>query len=132
MLLSQRITQTCLFLAGAIALFGGALQISLGQPGSTPEIDNVHRYMAGVYFSTGLVCLWAAATIRRQGTLVYLLGLGVLSGAAGRVVSIIQVGVPEPAAVWLGYIVVELVLSASILSGHVVSRRNVAHTRTAG
>ena len=75
---SQIVVQVCLFVVAAIALFGGALQMVLGQPDTSPRLDNVHRFMAGVYFSTGLISLWAAITIRQQGFLVYLLALGVL------------------------------------------------------
>jgi hypothetical protein len=63
--------------------------------------------MAGIYFSTGLISLWAAITIRQQGTLVYLIALGVLLAGVGRLVSISRVGLPKPAAVWLGYLVPE-------------------------
>ena len=66
--ISQRVVQICLFIAGAIAVFGGSVQLYLGQPETTPRLDNVHRFMAGVYFSMGVVSLWAAWTIRRQGT----------------------------------------------------------------
>src|SRR5579862_5336729 len=96
---SQIVVQVCLFLFAAIALSGGALQFYLGQPDTSPRLDNVHRFMAGVYFSTGLICLWAAITIRRQDTLVYLLALGVFLAGCGRLVSIRRVGLPQPAAV---------------------------------
>jgi hypothetical protein len=86
----------------------------LGQPETTPRLDNVHRFMAGIYFATGVICFWTAMTIRRQSTLVYLLALGVLLGGIGRLVSISQVGLPEPAAVWLGYLIPELVLPVVI------------------
>jgi len=43
---AQRIVQICLFLFSAIALFGGALQMVLGQPETAPRLDNVHRFMA--------------------------------------------------------------------------------------
>ena len=62
--ISQRVVQVSLFLVAAIALLGGALQMYLGQPDTTPRLDNVHRFMAGVYFSTGVITLWAAITIR--------------------------------------------------------------------
>jgi len=107
---SQRVVQICLFLVAAIAMLGAALQMYLGQPDTTPRLDNVHRFMAGVYFSTGVINLWAAVTIRRQGTLVFLLALGVFLAGIGRLVSISQVGLPEPAAVWLGYLIPELLL----------------------
>jgi hypothetical protein len=119
---SQRVVQVCLFLVAAIAMFGGALQLYLGQPDTTPRLDNVHRFMAGVYLSTGLINLWAAVTIRRQGTLVYLLALGVLLAGIGRLVSISQVGLPEPAAVWLGYLIPELLLPVVIVFAHRASR----------
>jgi hypothetical protein len=127
--ISQRTTQICLFIVAAIALFGGTVQMVLGQPQTTPRLDNVHRFMAGVYFSVGFVNLWAAWTITRQGTLVYLLALGVLLAGIGRLVSITQVGLPEPHGVWLGYLVPELVLPFVIAISHSANRR--AQTRLA-
>ena len=116
--LSQRIVQICLFLFAAIGLFGGTLQMFLGQPDTTPRLDNVHRFLAGVYFGTAIICLWAAWTVRQQGTLVYLLALGVFVAGLGRVLSITKVGLPEPAAVWLGYMIPELVLPIVIAIAH--------------
>jgi cytochrome c oxidase assembly factor CtaG len=120
---SQRIVQACLFLVAAICLFGGTLQMVLGQPDTSPRLDNVHRFMAGVYLATGFINLWAAVTIRSQGTLVYLLALGVLFAGIGRLVSISQVGLPEPAAVWLGYLIPELLLPVVIAVAHSASQR---------
>jgi hypothetical protein len=89
---SQRVVQACLFLVAAIAMFGGARQMYLGQQDTTPRLDNLHRFLAGVYFSTGRINLWASVTIRRQGTLIFLLALGVFLAGIGRLVSIGQVG----------------------------------------
>jgi hypothetical protein len=122
MLVSQHVVQVCLFIAAAIAMFGGALQMFLGQPDTSPRLDNVHRFMAGVYFSTGLICLWAGITVREQGTLVYLLALGVLLAGIGRLVSIGRVGLPKPAAVWLGYLVPELLLPFVMAGAHFASK----------
>jgi hypothetical protein len=41
----------------------------LGQPESTPWLDNVHRFLAGIYFGCGLICS-AAITVRQQRTIV--------------------------------------------------------------
>jgi len=121
LLASQIVVRVCLFLVAAIAMAGGTLQMVLGQPHTEPRLDNVHRFMAGVYFSTGLINLWAAITIRQQGTLVYLLAFGVLLAGTGRLVSMRKVGLPKPAAVWLGYLVPELVLPFVIAIAHYAS-----------
>jgi Domain of unknown function (DUF4345) len=119
--LAQHIAQIGLFLVAAIAILGGSLQMVLGQPDTSPRLDNVHRFMAGVYLSTGLICLWAALTIRQQGFLVYLLALGVLLAGIGRLVSIAKVGLPQPSVVWLGYLVPELLLPFVIAAAHYAS-----------
>jgi hypothetical protein len=120
---SQRIVQVCLFLVAAICIAGGTLQMYLGEPDTSPRLDNVHRFMAGVYFASGLINFWAAMTIRQQGTLVYLLAFGVLAAGIGRLVSISQVGIPEPTALWLGYLIPELLLPVVIAVAHTASQR---------
>jgi hypothetical protein len=118
LLASQIVVRVCLFLVALIAMSGGVLQFFRGQPDTTPALDNVHRFMAGVYFSTGLINLWAAITIRQQGTLVYLLALGILLAGIGRLVSISRVGLPKSHAVWLGYLIPELALPFVIAVAH--------------
>ena len=122
---SQRIVQICLFLLAAIGIFGGTVQMFLGQPDTTPRLDNVHRFMAGVYLGTGIISLWAASTVRRQDTLVYLLALGVLLAGIGRLISISQVGLPQPAAVWLGYLVPELLLPVIMAAAQLATQRRM-------
>ena len=112
------VVQVCLFLVAAIAVMGGSLQLYLGQPDTSPRLDNVHRFMAGVYLSTGLICLWAGITVRQQGFLIYLLALGVLLAGIGRLVSIAKVGLPSPAAVWLGYLIPELAIPFVLAGAH--------------
>lgn len=128
MLLSQRVAQICLCLAGGIAVFGGTLQMYLGQPETSPRLDNVHRFMGGIYLMSGVVGLWAAATIRQHNTLIFLLALTVLLGGIGRLISISKVGLPEPSAVWLGYLVPELVLPWIIIAAQIVTNRALSGT----
>jgi hypothetical protein len=123
MLLSQRIVQVSLFLLSAIALFGGTLQMVLGQPDTSPRLDNVHRFMAGIYFGCGLICMWAALTIQQQNTLVFLIAFSVFLAGCGRLLSISKVGIPEPHAVWLGYLVPELLLPIIIAAAQIVTNR---------
>ena len=121
---SQRIVQICLFLVAAIGMFGGVLQMVLGQPETTPRLDNVHRFMAGIYFGSALIALWAGVTVRRQGTLILIIALGVFLGGTGRLVSMSQVGLPDPPAVWLGYLIPELLVPCIIVFAHLASRRS--------
>ncbi len=120
---SQRIVQICLFLITAICLSGGILQMNLGQPETTARLDNVHRFLAGVYLGSGFIALWAALTVRRQNALVFLIALGVLLAGIGRLVSISQVGLPEPAAVWLGYLGPELLVPFVMSAAQLVANR---------
>jgi Domain of unknown function (DUF4345) len=118
LLTSQIIVRVCLSIIAAIAMLGGTLQFVWGQPNTLPRLDNVHRFMAGIYLATGFISLWAAITVRQQGTLIYLLALGVFMGGLGRLVSMRRVGLPKPAAVWLGYLVPELLLPFVIATAH--------------
>jgi Domain of unknown function (DUF4345) len=122
---STRIVQICLFLVAAISLFGGSLQMYLGEPQTTPRLDNVHRFLAGIYFSMGPICLWAAWTIRQQGTLIYLIAFGVFMAAIGRLVSMNIVGLPEPRGLWLGYLIPELVIPVLLVIAHTLSRKSL-------
>jgi len=114
----QLVVRVCLSLFGAIGVVGGCLQFFLGQPDTSARLDNVHRFLAGIYFGTGLICLWAAFTVRQQGALVYLIALGIFVAGCGRLVSMRKVGVPEPRAVWLGYLAPELVLPLVMAVAH--------------
>lgn len=115
---SQIVVRTVLFVFAAIALFGGSLQMVLGQPDTSPRLDNVHRFMAGIYLFMGVICAWAGVTVRQQGTLVYLIAAGVFVAGCGRLLSMSKVGLPEPGAVWLGYLAPELVLPWVLAIAH--------------
>jgi hypothetical protein len=66
----------------------------------------------------------AAATIRRQSMLVVLLAGSVFLAGVGRLVSM-STGLPEPAAVWLGYLIPKLVLPWVAIAAQVVTKRRV-------
>lgn len=115
---SQIVVRACLFLFSAIAVFGGSLQMYLGQPDTSPRLDNVHRFMAGIYLFMGIICGWAAVTVRQQGTLVYLIAAGVFVAGCGRLLSMSKVGLPEPRKVWLGYLAPELIVPWILAMAH--------------
>ena len=125
LLLTQRIVQICLFLIAAIAIMGGAVQMYLGQPDTTPRLDNIHRFMAGVYFTAGVTGLWAGITIRQQNTLVFLLALAAFLGGVGRLISISQVGIPEPPGLWIGYLIPELTLPCVMVICQIITNKKL-------
>lgn len=126
---SERIVQTCLFLFAAISLFGGVLQMYLGQPDTSPRLDNIHRFMAGVYLTCGLISLWAGITIRDQKTLVYLIALGALLGGIGRLISMSVVGLPEPHSLWLAYVGSELIVPLVIVIAQGITNKRLKEFR---
>jgi hypothetical protein len=67
--------------------------------------------------------LWAAITVRHQGTLVYLIALTILLAGLGRASSMLIVGVPAPAAAFFGYLAPELILPVVMALAHRASRR---------
>ncbi|XXF81193.1 DUF4345 domain-containing protein [Myxococcaceae bacterium GXIMD 01537] len=100
--------------------------IAAWQPETTPRLDNVHRFMAGVYLSMGVISFWVARTIRQQGTLVYLIAFSVFMAAVGRLLSISTVGMPEPAGAWLAYLLPELVFPVIIAGANWLSQRQAS------
>jgi hypothetical protein len=113
-----------LILLALIAFWGSLLQMWLGQPDTTPRLDNIHRFLAGIYGGCGIICLWTAITIQTQKTLVYLIALAVFLGACGRLWSIAVVGLPDPKPLWISYLLAEIILP--ILLVFVQRRRNRA------
>ena len=125
MLPSQRIVQICLFLFAAIAIFGGTLQMYLGEPDTTPRLDNIHRFLAGVYLACVLICFWAAATLQQQNTLVFLIAIAGLLGATGRLISMSKVGVPEPNTPWIIYLLSETFIPVIIIVSQVITNKKL-------
>ena len=83
----------------------------------------MHRFLAGVYLGCWFIALWAALTVRRQSNLVFLIALSVLLAGVGRLVSISQVGLPEPAAVWLGHLVPELLVPFIMSAAQLIANK---------
>jgi hypothetical protein len=127
---SQRVVQICLFLVGAIGVVGGMVQFYLGQPETTLRLDNVHRFMGGLYFGSAIICLWTGATIRQHRTLVLLLAAAVLCGGLGRVLSMSIVGVPEPRLLWFGYLTPELVIPCIMIVAQTITNRRLDAARS--
>ena len=120
--LAQRIIQTCLFLLALITLYGGALQMYLGEPETTARLDNIHRFMAGIYFSMGPLAIWAAITIRKQNELIYFLSFSVFMAGLGRLISMSIVGLPSK--IFLIYLIPELIFPIIMTVSQIIINKN--------
>jgi len=119
---AQRIIQICLFLLALITLYGGALQMYLGEPETTARLDNIHRFMAGVYFSMGPLAIWAAITIRKQNKLIYFLSFSVFMAGLGRIISMSIVGLPSK--IFLIYLIPELIFPIIMTVSQIIINKN--------
>ena len=120
--LAQRIIQTCLFLLALITLYGGALQMYLGEPETTARLDNIHRFMAGIYFSMGPLAIWVAITIRKQNELIYFLSFSVFMAGLGRLISMSIVGLPSK--IFLIYLIPELIFPIIMTVSQIIINKN--------
>ncbi len=126
MLLSQRVTQICFFLFAAIAIFGGCVQMYLGEPDTTQRLDNIHRFLAGIYLGCGFICFWTALNIQKQNTLVLLICVAVMLGGLGRLISMSKVGLPEPGPLWLVYVSLEIVVPLIAITGQLITNKRLS------
>ena len=67
--------------------------------------------------------------MRRHSTLVLLIGLAVFLAGCGRLLSISIVGLPDPPALWLGYLVPELLVSVLMVAAQLVASRQLKRMR---
>jgi hypothetical protein len=80
------------FLGGANILVKGA---GYFLPKETPPqvvLDNVVRFLAGVYFGMGFLLVWAVCNVGRLDELIYFLGIVVCCSGLGRLYSRIRMG----------------------------------------
>jgi hypothetical protein len=65
----------------------------------TADFDSHYRYIAGYYVSLGLLGLWVAPRIEQHTGLLRIICASILLGGLGRLVSMVQVGLPGPMAI---------------------------------
>jgi hypothetical protein len=92
--------------------------------GGPADADNVHRFLAGVYIGWTPLFFWTAATIHRQGVLVYFLAVPIFLGGVGRLVSFAQNGILGPVGVSLASALLDFTLSIVIVRAHSTALRS--------
>jgi len=93
----------------------------LGEPEINPRLDNIHRFMAGVYFSMGPLAIWTAITIRKHNELIFFLAFSVFMAGLGRLISMSIVGLPGK--IFLIYLLPELILPLIMVVSQIIVNR---------
>jgi hypothetical protein len=74
----------------------------------TANFDSHYRYITGYYFSLSLIVWWIIPNIEKHTIVLRIICGGIFLGGIGRLLSISQVGLPNPVAT--GFTFLELLL----------------------
>lgn len=80
------------FLGGINLLRKGAMYFLPKSMSSQPVLDNLIRFLSGIYFGCGFLFAYAAWNYSILGKIPYLLGMIVFFSGLGRVISRVKVG----------------------------------------
>jgi len=96
-LLQVAVAIACLvpLLAGGSAMLRGPDILGGVDPPIPPDLDSHMRYLSGLLFGIGLAFLACIPRIEEQGRRFQLLGAVVIVGGIGRVLSLIDIGLPS-------------------------------------
>jgi hypothetical protein len=116
----ELLLQILLGMVSLICLAGGTNLLLKGAssflPESTPPqpiLDNLFRFLSGIYFSLGFLVAWATYNLHQINGLVYLIGLVVICSGLGRLYSRTKVG---SAGKYFDFIMIfEIVLGISMI-----------------
>lgn len=93
------VLQILLGLVALICLLGGANLLLKGTRGflekSIPNqvvLDNLFRFLSGIYFGMGFLMVWVVSHLKSQNGLIYFVGVVVICSGLGRLYSRIKVG----------------------------------------
>ena len=91
--------QILLGLVSLICLFGGLNLLIKGAGSFLPEtiqtppvLDNLFRFLSGIYFGLGFLMMWVVFNLHEIKDLIYFIGIVVIFSGLGRLYSRIKVG----------------------------------------
>ncbi|TAN14196.1 MAG: DUF4345 domain-containing protein [Chitinophagaceae bacterium] len=85
------VTLIC-FLGGANLLIKGAKPFMPTGVAVPPVLDDLLRFLSGIYFGLGFLMAWVLFHLREVNDLVYFIGIVVIFSGLGRLYSRIKVG----------------------------------------
>jgi len=77
-------------------------------------IDNLFRFLSGIYFSLGFLVAWVVFHIDRDPVLIFLIGVVVVFSGLGRLYSRMQVG--SAGKYFDNIMIVEIILGIAIIA----------------
>ena len=102
------------FLGGINLLLKGAMKFL---PKDTPPqlvLDNLVRFLAGIYFASGFLFTYATINTSALGTMIYIFGITVIFSGLGRAYSRFKIG---SAGKYFDFIMIlEIILGLSIMA----------------
>ncbi len=106
------VTLICL-LGGMNLLIKGAGKFLTEVISPQKKLDNLFRFMSGIYFSLGFLMAYVICNLRYQHGLIYFIGLVVIFSGLGRLYSKIKVG--SAGKYFDNIMIVELTLGIAII-----------------
>ena len=78
-----------------------------------PVLDNLFRFLSGIYFGLGFLMIWVVFHLHQTNELIYFIGIVVICSGLGRLYSRMKVG---SAGKYFDYIMMfEIILGISII-----------------
>src|SRR5215467_15370098 len=102
------------FLGGTNLMVKGTTSFLHGSVPPQPRLDNLFRFLSGIYIGLGFLMTWVIFHSRQTGDLIYLVGVVVICSGLGRLYSRIRVG--SPGSYYDIMMVVEIFLGLSIIA----------------
>lgn len=106
------VTAIC-FLGGVNLMIKGAKSFLPESVPLQPRLDNLFRFLSGIYLGLGFLMLWVTLHSTEVGDLMYFIGITVFFSGLGRFYSRIKVG--SPGTYYDSMMILELCLGVSIV-----------------
>ncbi len=101
------------FLGGTNLLVKGAGYFLPKEVPPQLMLDNVLRFLSGIYLGMGFLCAWAAFKVPEVNELIYLLGIVVICSGLGRLYSRLKM---NKSTTYLNFVMaLELALGAALI-----------------
>ncbi len=100
---------------GTILFIKGAGRFIQEPIAPQPQLDNIFRFLSGMYFAFGFMLIWFIFHIQTTTSIIYLIGFVVFCAGFGRFYSSRKVGSPDRYHTFMMYIEMGIGLTIMLL-----------------